>query len=297
MKRKLKDDVYKFIKMNKPYIAYDKDDKIKYDKDYFTRIPNEFLSRDFINNSNLGKIFFVIYIEIDRNRTLYDDSYICVNDVFEACGYNVSPTSKPKIFYEIVKSLIFLKENNYIYFDIDPGEIGYNNFVRMHILPDNFDCTDNFTIIYWKNYHKILQSKNKLKRENVLLCFLSVCSSIGYEGNNKEESKNIRAFFKSTINFAEDVNLSRDTLNLCMKELVDSELLIKRKTGSVQVGDKPPKNVPNIYVLDEDGYEENIQKAYYSLLKIYNVEKFESAKGKINKKENKIGGIDVADEE
>ena len=37
---------------------------------------------------------------------------------------------------------------------------------------------------------------------------------------------------------------------------------------------KPPQNVPNIYVLNKEGYEQEIEWAIAKMLEIYNVDSF-----------------------
>ena len=52
-------------------------------------------------------------------------------------------------------------------------------------------------------------------------------------------------------------------------------LLIKKEVGSVQPDPKkPPQNVPNIYVLNKEGYEQEIEWAITKMLEIYHVDSF-----------------------
>lgn len=56
-------------------------------------------------------------------------------------------------------------------------------------------------------------------------------------------------------------------------------LLIKYELGSIQPDSKkPPKNVPNIYVLNKQGYEQEIEWAIIKMLEIYNVDSFAEIK-------------------
>ena len=49
-------------------------------------------------------------------------------------------------------------------------------------------------------------------------------------------------------------------------------LLVKRELGFVQVNpDEPPKTVPNIYVLNKEGYEQEIEWAIHKMMEIYNI--------------------------
>ena len=74
--------------------------------------------------------------------------------------------------------------------------------------------------------------------------------------------------------------MSKDTINQCIQYLTSSigdrePLLIKKEVGSVQPDPKkPPKNVPNIYVLNNERCEQEIKWAIEKMLEIYKVESF-----------------------
>ena len=52
-------------------------------------------------------------------------------------------------------------------------------------------------------------------------------------------------------------------------------LLIKREVGSVQPDkSKPPQNVPNIYVLNKEGYEQEIKWALEKIVQLYGTDEF-----------------------
>lgn len=67
---------------------------------------------------------------------------------------------------------------------------------------------------------------------------------------------------------------------ILLLQLVTKPLLIKKEVGSVQPNPKkPPQNVPNIYVLNKEGYEQEIEWAIAKMLEIYNVDSFGEIKG------------------
>ena len=52
-------------------------------------------------------------------------------------------------------------------------------------------------------------------------------------------------------------------------------MLIKKEVGSIQPDkNKPPQNVPNIYVLNKEGYEQEIKWAMNKLKEVYKVNTF-----------------------
>ena len=79
---------------------------------------------------------------------------------------------------------------------------------------------------------------------------------------------------------AKELAMSKDTINQCIDYLTTSSetheaLLIKREVGSVQPDkSKPPQNVPNIYVLNKEGYEREIEWALNKMKEIYEVDEF-----------------------
>ena len=83
---------------------------------------------------------------------------------------------------------------------------------------------------------------------------------------------------------AEELSMSKDTINQCIEYLTKSSddisaLLIKREVGSVQPDkSKPPKNAPNIYVLNKEGYKQEIEWALNKMLELYKVDEFYPSK-------------------
>ena len=56
-------------------------------------------------------------------------------------------------------------------------------------------------------------------------------------------------------------------------------LLVKKEVGSVQPDkSKPPKNVPNIYVLNKEGYKQEIEWALNKMRQLYQVDEFYPSK-------------------
>lgn len=74
--------------------------------------------------------------------------------------------------------------------------------------------------------------------------------------------------------------MSKDTINQCIEYLTTSSeyspaLLVKKEVGSIQSDKtKPPKNVSNIYVLNKDGYKQEIEWALNKMKEIYEVDEF-----------------------
>ena len=257
-------------------------------KEYFTRVPNSLVQIDIKKKYNLHRIFYLIYILIDRHRSYEDSSYIVISEIFDLCGYKQT-RHKPKIFYEIIKCLLFLNESNLINItsDFDIYNPGYTDCIQMDIICQNFDATENFSKITSSQLDFIMMGESSINKENILMAFLYINSYI-YIRPKKNDNEEImynpetrpEAFWRSMQSMAKDLSMSKDTLNQCLSYLtsnVDDKqpLLIKKEVGSIQPDpSQPPQNTPNIYVLNKEGYEQEIEWAIYKMLQIYNVESF-----------------------
>nr|DAS43361.1 MAG TPA: intron associated endonuclease [Caudoviricetes sp.] len=275
------------VPINNPYVE-------NKHKEYFTRVPNSFIQVDIKKKYHLHRIFYLIYILIDKHRSYEDQSYIVISEIFNLCKYKQTK-HKPKIFFEIIKCLLFLHESNMINItsDFDIHSIGYNECIQMDIIPENFDATDKFSKITSSQLDFIMMSESSINKENILMAFLYINSYIFIRPKNKNNEETIsdpkskpEAFFRSMESMAKELAISKDTLNQCIQCLTSSSenqkpLLIKREVGSIQPDPKkPPQNVPNIYVLNKEGYEQEIEWAILKMLEVYNVDSFGELTGK-----------------
>ena len=214
--------------------------------------------------------------------------------IFDLCGYKLGK-NKPKVFYEIIKCLLFLNESNMIRItsNFDIYAVGYTDCIQMDIISSNFDATDKFSKITSSQLDFIMMSESSINKENILMAFLYINSYIFIRPKNKNNEEIIsdpkskpEAFFRSMETMAKELAMSKDTLNQCLQYLTSNinnkePLLIKREVGSIHPNPKkPPQNVPNIYVLNKEGYEQEIKWAISKMLEIYNVDSFGELTGK-----------------
>ena len=263
-------------------------------KEYFTRVPNSFIQVDIRKKYHLHRIFYLVYILIDKHRSYEDQSYIVVSEIFNLCKYKQTK-HKPKIFFEIIKCLLFLHESNMLNItsDFDIHSVGYNECIQMDIISENFDATDKFAKITSSQLDFIMMNESSINKENILMAFLYINSYIFIRPKNKDNGETMynpeskpEAFWRSMETMAKELAMSKDTLNQCIQCLTSSfgdkePLLIKREVGSIQPNPKkPPQNVPNIYVLNKKGYEQEIKWAISKMLEIYNVDSFGELTGR-----------------
>lgn len=163
----------------------------------------------------------------------------------------------------------------------DLDSLSYDTGIEIKIISENFDNAKHFAKLTSSQFNTIMMADSSLNKENILVAFLYILSYIGCrkrneDGSEKENAKdNPEAFYKSIVNMSKDLSMSKDTINQCIEYLTKSTderdaLLIKREVGSVQPDKaKPPQNVPNIYVLNKEGYEQEIKWAIEKIIDLY----------------------------
>lgn len=260
--------------------------------DYFTRFPNNYIQGNIKTKFGVSRKFYITYILIDKYRSYEDYSWLTIRKVLEFYGYKTTK-HKPKAFHEILDVLEYMINNSMIQVKQDLDSIGYDTGIEIKIIPENFDATDKFSKITSSQLDFIMMSESSINKENILMAFLYINSYIFIRPKNKNNEEIIsdpkskpEAFFRSMESMSKELAISKDTLNQCIQCLTSSTedkqpLLIKREVGSIQPNPKkPPQNVPNIYVLNKEGYEQEIEWAIYKMLEIYDVDSFGELTGK-----------------
>lgn len=254
-------------------------------KEYFTRFPNEYIQGNIKTKFGVSRKFYIIYILIDKYRSYEDYSWITIRKVLNFYGYKTHKR-KPKAVSEILDVLEYMINNKMIKIEQDLDAVSYDTAVEIKIIPENFDYPEKFGKITSSQYDVIMMADSSISKESILMAFLYINSYIGCrkrndDGSNMSNAKDYpEAFWRSIENMAKELSMSKDTINKCLDYLtVPSDgipaLLVKEEVGSIQKDvNKPPQNVPNIYVLNKEGYEQEIKWALSKMLEVYGVEEF-----------------------
>lgn len=254
--------------------------------EYFTRFPNDYIQGNIKTKYGVSRKFYITYLLIDKYRSYEDYSWITIRKVLEFYGYKTTK-HKPKAFHEILDVLEYMINNKMIEIKQDLDSIGYDTGIEIKIIPKNFDATDKFSKITSSQLNFIMMNESSINKESILMAFLYINSYIFIRprGNNNEEimynpETKPEAFWRSIESMSKELAMSKDTINQCIQYLtsyIDNKepLLIKKEVGSVQPDPKkPPQNVPNIYVLNKQGYEQEIEWAIAKMLEVYEVDSF-----------------------
>lgn len=200
--------------------------------------------------------------------------------------------NKPKAFREILDVLEYMINNKMIEIQQDLDSVDYDTGIEIKIIPQNFDYPDRFCKLTSSQFDVIMLNESTINRECILMAFLYINSYIGTRPKKDDGTESMfnpetkpEAFWRSIESMAKELSMSKDTINQCIEYLTTSTdnrnaLLIKKEVGSVQPDPtKPPKNVPNIYVLNKKGYQQEIEWALCKMLEVYKTDNFEKIRG------------------
>lgn len=253
--------------------------------EYFTRFPNEYIQGNIKTKFGISRKFYIIYILIDKHRSYEDYSWLTIRKILNFYGYKTHKR-KPKAVGEILDVLEYMINNKMIEISQDLDALSYDTAIEIKIIPENFDYPEKFGKITSSQYEVIMMADTSLNRESILMAFLYINSYIGCRSRNSDGSDmpNAKdypeAFWRSIENMAKELSMSKDTINKCIDYLTTSSddipaLLVKKEVGSIQKDEnKPPQNVPNIYVLNKEGYQQEIEWAMNKMLEVYGVKEF-----------------------
>lgn len=257
--------------------------------EYFTRFPNDYIQGDIRSKFGISRKFYIIYILIDKYRSYENYSWITIRKVLEFYGYKTT-SKKSKSFKETLDVLEYMVNNKMIEIRQDLNSLSSDTGIEIKIIPENFDCPTKFTKLTSSQLNTIMMADSSLNKENILIVFLYINSYIGYRNKAIKETyiknrhNNPKAFWRSIKCMSDELSMSKDTINQCIQYLTTSSdnrpaLLIKKEVGSMQPDkNKPPQNVPNIYVLNREGYEDEIKLALQKMKEMYKVDEFYPSK-------------------
>ena len=252
--------------------------------EYFTRFPNKYIQCNIKNQFRISRKFYITYILIDKYRSYEDYSWITIRKILDFYGYKTNK-NKPNAVYEILDVLEYMINNKMIEVKQDLDSLSYDTGIEIKIISENFDYPEKFTKITSSQYETIMMADTTLNKENILMAFLYINSYIGCrkkrnDGSEFSDAKdNPEAFWKSIDCMAKELCMSKKTINQCIDYLTTSfgdkpALLVKKEVGNVRhTKTQQVKNFPNIYVLNKDGYEQEIKWALNKMLEVYDQNK------------------------
>lgn len=244
---------------------------------YFTKIPTDLIRNCNSSNPEISRKLFLVYSLIDRNRTREDNSYLTLAFILKHFGFTKFKR-KTLAMNEVINIIKYLDQNQYITVGQDLDAASYKTLLEIKINTQVFDNPENFVRLNFSDLDKILNTDSSHNVENLLFVYLYIKSFIISRPKNitgKEKMLNPEnhpeAFFRSLNDLPKEISISKDTLSDCLKTLVDIDLYKKSSSGFVRTK-SGIQNLPNIYVLNKENYQQEIQWARNKMLEMYKVE-------------------------
>ncbi|ELC8424658.1 hypothetical protein QYB63_001222 [Clostridium perfringens] len=145
----------------------------------FIKIPNNMVVGDETLIKKYGDKALLVYIYLEKHRTLRGDLYISLSNCIEECGYKPNK-NKGGTNEQFRKILIGFKNEKIIETDIDLEKIKINDLV--HCTMENLE--DKFFTIYDCELNRIINCSEKIDKLNILKAFAEIeCRRYKNENN------------------------------------------------------------------------------------------------------------------
>lgn len=213
----------------------------------------------------------VTFIALSMKRQLMNKSVATTSlkDICQITGYSFIDRNKGSYFSSLKNILVQFCENEWI----DDGNLDYQKIKSSELLNiqlgDFFFPESDYTIITVKELNAILNCPEYKSKASLVRVFLYAKSfmQIAYTGDT---NSTISAYYVAGDVAADALQMSRNKYDLCINVLCGLNLLICHQTGSYH-SEFGIRNAPNIYVLNNEDAQRNIQgglsRLKYKLLK------------------------------
>lgn len=213
------------------------------------QIQNEFIKME-VNDDVFNHMLIPTWIQICQTRSIRDIAYVSIEDILEQLGMKKRTRKTDKRYIGFLESLVYLESLGYIVIMTDFKGLKMNDYIKVLVNKSKLKNSGNYTLLQLRVLDKIMEINSEISSFNLLQTYLYVKSYIYVDGNKD----GVKAFFGSVLNCSELIALTRHTITDSLNVLVENDVLAKYSFR---------KNFkkPNIYVLKEDGWEEELEKA------------------------------------
>ena len=263
----------------------------KLDKEIFVRIPNSLIR---CHSKSIKKKIILVYIYLDRHRSLENLVHFSIYNLVRSCGYvaNEKTVSTNNDFKLILE---FMYDNQMIEFVTPFKDIKGNLLSQIRLL-NNFDCVENFTKITLREIDVLMLESNNIDKTILFSLYLYIKSFMinrsltadGEEYKNAHEKPS--SFFGTYNSIIDTLGYSKGTITKCLEEYTNIGLLKKHETGSYFIscnGVIKKINAPNIYVINNPNADQEIEWTLEKFKQLYNVDKFHAMQNKYKNKKEK----------
>lgn len=225
--------------------------------DYFLNIPAEFISAEYLKDNNLTRKFYVTHLMIDYRKSIDYESVISIRMLLDYVG---SPEARSwvRIYKEFIHCLTYMVESGMIEIlgDTDLSSVKHKDTIVVKINRLKFYGYERFAAITIPHFKAIPNLQTSKKIENVLTVLIFVLSRMWRKGSKGTYNPRPEAYYFGHDLICKVCGMNKSTVEECLDALTggDHPILVKYTRFA-------KKSARNIYVINKEGYEKEIENA------------------------------------
>lgn len=228
--------------------------------DYFAKIPLKYVNCNLEESFDAPSCLYSVYFIIADRRDRYDQAAFSIGNILDLYKVKCTPR-KPKLFKDIVKSLLFLQSEGLIRIEQDLDKARYDTFIRVQITPE-FEVCSYFVKFSKSELENILDMDSTINKDILIHSYLYVKSHIYKRFSGAEDiSSKPEAFFKSIRSSALGIGVSKNTFHSCLKALCSGDNALLISGTQVSCKEEQAYFAPRAIVLNKKGWEDELRAA------------------------------------
>lgn len=239
----------------------------------FIKMPNIFVW-DYTNEDKslikTNELIPYIYTYLNCREDRIKQIIFSLDMLITGCG-RVVKRGKGKSLETFKNTLEFFKEKEWIYYVGSLEEIKYNTLIYAQDLKNYNNLQKHYFKIERSNIITLLNLNTSIDKIKILNVYYYINARLNRRENNNGLQPDIvrdggryEGFCDNLEVMSKHLNISKPTLNECLKLLKDNKLICYGNIGKITNGEIV-KESSNIYCIQESEYKEGIkqQKLYY----------------------------------
>lgn len=228
----------------------------------FIKIPNEMIVGEETIIKKYGIKALLVYIYLEKHRTLRGDIYLSLRNCIEECRY-IPKGGKKNINEQFRNILVGFQKEGIISTDTDLNEMKINDLVKCNMQ----EVTDRFFILTDVEIEKIMNCDCKEDKSNILGVYAEIKARINRKAKDENESRctgHYEVAFPSYVRICEDTTIkSFKSLHTYLEILKDDLKMIVfgNNGGRVNKYTKEEKFDNNTYALNTDEGRESLKQS------------------------------------
>lgn len=234
----------------------------------FLMIPNKIiLDKELLMRYDYKAPYILSYLMCTTNK--FEKCYFSLEDLITTSGNKLRTGANRtnEQFKSVIKNFI---EFNLLKIDVSIDKVNLTTLLKGQLFIP-YDINNQGQRISWfsldvNNYLKIINSKNKLNKTNLINLYFYILARIikRNDGINNITitGGSAEVFWENQENMSKDLNISKQTLNTYLKYLKELNLIFYGNIGKVKK-DKYIMEAPNVYSINNNELKYGLEQSKY----------------------------------